>query len=130
VKAARVLPAEVTRAAVALLTAAALWLVVGGDERYALWVPVSVTLSPEDARGVAAVPASPVRALVTGRRRDFLHLLRSLPVLDRATSRDGSDSTRLELQPGDVTLPHRMDARVIDLQPRVLVVRYAREPRA
>lgn len=127
--------AEVTRAAVALLSSCALWLVVSGNERFATWVPVSVELSSNAA---AIAPASqPVRAMVSGRRRDFIRLLQSPPVLRRtlvrpaAGARDSAtvDSVRVQLRPIDVVLPNGSEARVNDLSPRSVVVEIARGPR-
>jgi hypothetical protein len=131
---------DVTRAVVALVASGALWLVVSGDERGAAWVPVSLELSS----GVAAIvpPSQPVRALVSGRRRDFIRLLQSPPVLRRTLAReirdmrdsimpDGivPDRVRVELRPMDVTLPNGTEARVSDLHPRSLVVPLPPEPR-
>jgi hypothetical protein len=126
---------DVTRAVVALVASCALWLVVSGDERGAAWVPVTMELSEGDAQ-VVMLP-NPVRAFVTGRRRDFIRLLQSPLVLRRALTRnaDGAvtgsalDSVRLELRPVDVVLPDGTEARVNDVQPRVLVLPLPREPR-
>lgn len=131
---------EVTRAAVALLSSCALWLVVSGDERSAVWVPVSVELT-SGAAGSAAIapPSGQVQAFISGRRRDFLRLLQSPPALRRTLTRelrdetrDGNapDSVRVQLRPIDVVLPNGTEARVNDLHPRSLVVQVRPGPRA
>ena len=117
----------VARAVVALLSSCALWLVVGGNERAATWVPVKVEIASRDTdmgdvTVVPFAPPTPVRAYINGRRRDFLRLLQSPPVLQRAVFGGGSDSLRLELRPIDVTLPNGTDARVSDIHPRAIVV--------
>ena len=124
----------VTRAAVALLSSCALWLVVSGNERSAQWVPVKVEVASRDTdMGDVTVvlfsPPTPVRALVSGRRRDFLRLLQSPPVLQRAVF-GGPDSLRVELRPIDVTLPNGTEARVSDINPRAIVVPLDRSQRS
>ena len=111
---------DVTRAAVALVASCALWLVVSGDERGAVWIPVTMELSEGSAQ-VLMLP-NPVRALVTGRRRDFIRLLQSPPMLRREITRNAADSARVELRPVDIILPQGTEARVTDLQPRTLVL--------
>jgi hypothetical protein len=127
---------DVTRAAVALVASCALWLVVSGDERGAAWVPVEMEL--RDGSALVVMLPDPVHAFVTGRRRDFLRLLQSPPVLRRAlpSSPTGSgmageapDSVRIELRPIDVVLPHGTEARVSDLRPRSLVLGRSPGPR-
>jgi hypothetical protein len=125
--------AEVTRAAVALLSSCALWLVVSGDERSAIWVPVRMELS--SGSGAITPPSQPVQAFVSGRRRDFLRLLQSPPTLRRTLARNvrdslAIDSVRVQLRPIDVVLPNGTEARVTDLHPRSVVVGLTRGPRA
>lgn len=117
---------ELTRAAVAVLCACALWLIVSAEEPTAAWVPVTVQLSLDSAVAIAG-PVAPVRAFVVGRRRDLLRLLQSPPVLSRAVTDDTQDSARFELHEQDLALPTGIEARVSDLRPRLLTVRLSRK---
>ncbi len=115
------------RAISALCLALALWLIVSAEEPSAGWVPVRVMLTLDSAVTLSE-PVVPVRAFVVGRRRDLLRLLQSPPVLQRAVTDDTADSVRLELHEQDLDLPNGTDARVRDLQPRLLTVRLRRAP--
>lgn len=112
----------VLRAISALCLALALWLIVSAEEPSAGWVPVRVMLTLDSAVTLSQ-PVAPVRAFVVGRRRDLLRLLQSPPVLQRAVTDDTPDSVRIELHEQDLDLPIGTDARVRDLQPRLLTVR-------
>jgi hypothetical protein len=114
---------DVTRAAVALLCACALWLVVSAEEPAAAWVRVTLQLSTDSAVVVHDASLVPVEAFVVGRRRDLLRLTQSPPVLHRAVIDDGNDSVRFELRESDLDLPSGSEARVSDLRPRLLTVR-------
>ncbi|MES2523696.1 MAG: hypothetical protein V4617_13405 [Gemmatimonadota bacterium] len=121
----RVTLSHVTRGAVALLCACALWLVVSAEEPVAEWVDVQVQLSM-DSSITAGTPATPVQAYVVGRRRDLLRLRQSPPVLYRAVTDESRDSVRFELRESDFELPDGAEARVSDVRPRLLTVRLSR----
>ncbi len=112
----------ILRALAALVLAVALWFIVSAEESSATWVPVRVVLTLDSAVTLSE-PVAPVRAFVIGRRRDLLQLLQSPPVLQRAITQDAPDSVRIELHEQDLDLPSGSDARVRDLQPRLLTVR-------
>jgi hypothetical protein len=115
----------VTRAAAALLLAGVLWLIVGGEETTATWVPVRVALTIDSAVTVSEAVA-PVRAFVVGSRRDLFRLRQSPPVLHRAITDDAPDSVRIEVREQDLDMPPGTQARVTDLSPRLLTIHMRR----
>ncbi len=117
----RRLRAEWPRALVALVLATALWLVVSAEEPDSRWVNVRLSLSL-DPDVTLAEPATPVQALIAGKRRDLYKLISSPPSMRRAVTDEGSDSVRLELRTQDVDLPAGSEAVVRDLRPRLLLV--------
>jgi hypothetical protein len=121
----RVSWAVLTRAAAALLLASALWLVVGGEETTATWVPVRVSLTVDSAVTLSE-PVAPVRAFVVGSRRDLFRLRQLPPVLHRAITDDTPDSVRIEVREQDLDMPPGTQARITDLSPRLLTVHMRR----
>ncbi len=114
-----------TRAGVALLLASVLWLIVGGEETAATWVPVRVALTVDSAVTLSDAVV-PVRAFVVGSRRDLFRLRQSPPVLHRAITDDTPDSVRIEVREQDLDLPPGTQARVTDLSPRLLTIHLRR----
>jgi hypothetical protein len=116
---------ELARAGVAVLLACALWLVVSAEESTSAWVPVHVILTLDTTVVLADSPA-PVRALITGRRRDLFKLISSPLTLQRAVTDDARDSVRIELREQDLDIPPGTDVTVRNLQPRLITVRLRR----
>lgn len=99
-----------------------LWFLAAGEEPASALVPVDVTVRPPAGRSLLRA-AGPVRALVTGPRRELLkltaapmHLLRTLPDTTAA------DLVQLELTPGELELPRGVDVHVQDVVPRAISV--------
>jgi hypothetical protein len=99
-----------------------LWLLAAAEEPASALLPVDVLVTPPRGRNVLHT-SGPVRALVVGPRRELLklsttpmHLTRILP-----DTLDG-DETRLDLSPGESELPHGVNVRVQDLEPRSVMV--------
>jgi hypothetical protein len=99
-----------------------LWFLAEGEEPASALVPVDLTVRPPAGRTVVRT-AGPVRALVSGPRRELLklhaspmHLTRVLPDTTAA------DEVRLDVGPGDLELPRGVDVHVQDVQPRAIAV--------
>lgn len=112
------LPLKLTSLGLSVL----LWFVAASEEPASALVPVDLTVRPPAGRTVMHA-AGPVRALVTGPRRELLKLsaspMRVTRVLPDTTA---ADEVRLELGPGDLELPRGVDVHVQDVQPREVVV--------
>jgi len=117
-----------TRAVAALVLAGILWLIVGGEETGATWVPVRVALTVDSAITLSDSVTS-VRAFVVGSRRDLFRLRQSPPVLHRAITDDSPDSVRIEVREQDLDMPPGTQARVTDLSPRLLTIHMRRVTR-
>ncbi|MGH7719107.1 MAG: hypothetical protein ACREON_09725 [Gemmatimonadaceae bacterium] len=100
-----------------------LWLVVSAEEPTEEVVPVRVLLAL-DSQVTMRGPTPQARALVVGRGRELLKLYASPPVVRRAIGADVSETLTMELRPADVDIPPGVDARVRDVQPRTLVLRF------
>jgi hypothetical protein len=100
-----------------------LWFLAAGEEPASALLPVDVLVRAPAGRTLVS-PTPPVRALVSGPRRELLKLtatpMRITRVLPDSTE---ADEVQLALAPGDLELPRGVDAHVQDLQPRDLVVR-------
>jgi hypothetical protein len=99
-----------------------LWFLAEGEEPASALVPVDLTVRPPAGRAVMHT-AGPVRALVSGPRRELLKLhaspMRLTRVLPDTTA---ADEVRLDLGPGDLELPRGVDVHVQDVQPRAIAV--------
>jgi hypothetical protein len=99
-----------------------LWFLAEGEEPASALVPVDLTVRPPAGRAVMHT-AGPVRALVSGPRRELLKLhaspMRLTRVLPDTTA---ADEVRLEVGPGDLELPRGVDVHVQDVQPRAIAV--------
>jgi hypothetical protein len=99
-----------------------LWFLAEGEEPGSALVPVDLTVRPPAGRAVVHT-AGPVRALVSGPRRELLKLhaspMRLTRILPDTTA---ADEVRLEVGPGDLELPRGVDVHVQDVQPRAIAV--------
>jgi YbbR domain-containing protein len=112
------LPLKLTSLGLAIF----LWFLAEGEEPASALVPVDLTVRPPAGRAVVHTDG-PVRALVSGPRRELLKLhaspMRLTRVLPDTTV---ADEVRLEVGPGDLELPRGVDVHVQDVQPRAIAV--------
>jgi hypothetical protein len=99
-----------------------LWFLAAGEEPASAFVPVDLTVRPPAGRRVVHQPG-PIRALVSGPRRELLRLsaspMRVTRVLPDTTA---ADQVQVELGPGDLELPRGADVHVQDVQPRAVAI--------
>jgi hypothetical protein len=99
-----------------------LWLLAAGEEPASALLPVDLLVRAPAGRRVMHA-GGPVRALVSGPRRELLKLstspMRLTRVLPDSTV---ADQVELELGPADIEMPRGVDAHVQDVQPRLLAV--------
>jgi hypothetical protein len=99
-----------------------LWFLAAGEEPASTLVPVDLTVRPPAGRSVVRT-AGPVRALVTGPRRELLKLSTAPMHLTRVIADTTlADEVRLDVGPGDLELPRGVDVHVQDVQPRAVAV--------
>jgi hypothetical protein len=112
------LPLKVT----SLCLSVFLWFLAAGEEPASALVPVELSVRPPAGRSVM-YSGGPVRALVSGPRRELLKLsaspMRVTRVLADTTAGDRVD---VELSPGDLVLPRGVDVHIQDVQPRAVAV--------
>jgi hypothetical protein len=107
----------------ALFLSLVLWLMVGAEEPTDEWVDVRLALVMDST--VALRDSAPrVQALVVGRARELLKLYTELPVLRRVIPANTADDVTLELHPEDVILPGNVSAKVANINPRTLQLRF------
>jgi YbbR-like protein len=99
-----------------------LWFLAAGEEPGSALLEVEVTVRPPPGRTILR-PPEPLRALVTGPRRDLLRLSAAPVRLTRILpdTLEG-DQIRLDLAPGELEIPSGVSVRVQDLQPRSVTV--------
>jgi hypothetical protein len=99
-----------------------LWFLAAGEEPGSALLDVDVTVRPPPGRTILR-PPEPLRALVTGPRRDLLRLSATPVRLTRILpdTMEG-DLIRLDLAPGELEIPSGVTVRVQDLQPRSVTV--------
>jgi hypothetical protein len=114
---------RVTLKAAALFFALVLWLVVSAEEPTEARVDVRLNLLRSDTTVAIREPLPRVSALVVGRQRELLKLYAAPPFVRRTVTPDGSETAVIRLAPSDVFIPTGIDARVQDIQPRVVTVR-------
>lgn len=108
----------------AIFFALVLWLVVSAEEPTEEWVDVRLALIMDST--VALRDSLPnVQALVVGRGRDLLKLYAETPVIRRVVGRDTPESVVLDLRPNEVDVPNNIDARVRDIRPRQVELKFA-----
>lgn len=99
-----------------------LWFIVAAEEPAAREMSVRLALTTDSMVEVTSnVPD--VHALVVGSGRDLLKLYATPPTVRRHLGEDAPDSVVLEIRPSDVDLPSGVNARVQDVQPRVIPLR-------
>lgn len=109
--------------AAALFFALVLWLIVSAKEPAQEIVPVRFAPTFDSTLHVEG-PLPSIRALVVGPGQDLLKLYASPPVVHRNFPADVPDVVTFTLGPGDVDLPVGLDARVQDVQPRTVTLRF------
>jgi hypothetical protein len=118
----RALTADLPLRLTSLGLAVFLWLLAAGEEPASALLPVDVLVRAPAGRRVVNA-GGPVRALVSGPRRELLKLSGSPMRLTRALpDTTAADQVDLELGPGDIEMPRGVDAHVQDVQPRMLAV--------
>jgi YbbR-like protein len=99
-----------------------LWFIAAGEEPASTLVPVDLSVQPPAGRTVVRTQG-PVRALVTGSRRELLRLsttpMRLTRILPDTTA---ADVVQVELTPGELEIPRGVDVHVQDVQPRAVAV--------
>lgn len=120
----------IARGAVAIVCATALWLSVSVDQTATAWVPVALSLSMDSTMALVA-PPPPLRAYVVGRRADLVRLVRSPVTLRHAIASPilvgaSSGDVTVDVRPTELEMPPGVEARVRDVDPRVIVLRVAR----
>ena len=112
------LPLKVTSVALSVF----LWFLAAGEEPASALVPVELTVRAPAGRAVVHT-GGPVRALVSGPRRELLRLsaspMRVTRVLPDTTE---ADQVEVEIGPGDLELPRGVDVHIQDVQPRAVAV--------
>lgn len=99
-----------------------LWFLAAGEEPASTLVPVDMTVQAPVGRTVLRTEG-PVRALVTGPRRELLKLSAAPMHITRVIADTTiADEVRVDLGPGDLELPRGVDVHVQDVQPRSVAV--------
>ena len=99
-----------------------LWFVAAAEEPASALVPVDLAVRPPAGRTVVHT-AGPVRALVSGPRRELLKLSASPMRLTRVLpDTTAADQVQVDVGPGDLELPRGVDVHVQDVQPRAFAV--------
>ena len=99
-----------------------LWFLAAGEEPASTFVTVDVTVRPPAGRTVVRTDG-PVRALVSGPRRELLKLSATPMHLTRVIADTTlADEVHVDVGPGDLELPRGVDVHVQDVQPRALAV--------
>jgi hypothetical protein len=118
----RALTADPPLKLTSLSLAVFLWLLAAGEEPASALLPVDLLVRAPAGRRVVHA-GGPVRALVSGPRRELLKLSTSPMRLTRALpDTTVADDVELVLGPGDIEMPRGVDAHVQDVQPRLLAV--------
>ena len=111
-------PLKLTSAGLAVF----LWFLAASEEPASTLVPVDLTVQPPAGRTVVRT-GGPVRALVSGPRRELLKLSASPMHLTRVLpDTTAADQVAVDVGPGDVELPRGVDVHVQDVQPRSVAV--------
>lgn len=111
-------PLKLTSLALSVL----LWLVASGEESASGLLKVAVQVQPPGGRVIVRAPDQ-LRATVVGPRRDLLKLAAGPLILTRLLPDTlTADSVQLDFAPADLVLPHGVNARVQDIEPRRVTV--------
>ncbi|HEU4643332.1 MAG TPA: hypothetical protein VFS44_12830 [Gemmatimonadaceae bacterium] len=107
----------------ALFFSLVLWFMVSAEEPTQEWVDARVVLALDSTVTLQGhVPR--VQVLVVGRGRELLKLYASPPLIRRAVGPNTPNDVALDLGSDDVILPSNVDARVRDVRPRTLALRF------
>ena len=107
----------------AIFFALLLWFVVTAEEPTEERVEVRFNILTDSLVELQA-PLPRVSALVVGRGRDLLKLYSAPPLIRRRVNSDTPNSVTIRLLPTDVEIPIGIDARVREVQPRSVVLRF------
>ncbi|MBC7790638.1 MAG: YbbR-like domain-containing protein [Anaerolineae bacterium] len=107
----------------ALFFALLLWFVVTAEEPTEERVEVRINILTDSLVELQS-PLPRVSALVVGRGRDLLKLYSAPPLIRRRVNSDTPDAVIWRLLPTDVEIPIGIDARVREVQPRSLALRF------
>lgn len=108
----------------ALFFSLVLWFVVSAEEPTQEWVDARLVLSLDSTVSLqGSIPH--VQALVVGRGRELLKLYAAPPLIRRVVRANTPADVSLELGTDDVILPSNVDARVRDVRPRTVPLRFA-----
>ena len=109
--------------AAALFFALVLWLIVSAKEPSQELVQVRFAPTFDSTLHVEG-PLPSIHALVVGPGQELLKLYASPPVVHHNFPADVPDVVTFHLGPGDVDLPPGLDARVQDVEPRTVTMRF------
>ena len=113
------LPAKLAAVFLALV----LWFIVGAEEPTEEWVDARIVVVTDST--VQLLDSLPrVQALVVGRGRELLKLYATRPVIRRVVTSDTPDLVSMDVRPGDVDLSSNIEARVRDVRPRSITLRF------
>ncbi|MGI9077194.1 MAG: CdaR family protein [Gemmatimonadaceae bacterium] len=107
----------------AIFFALLLWFVVTAEEPTEERVEVRLNILTDTLVQLQS-PLPRVSALVVGRGRDLLKLYSAPPLIRRRINSDIPNAVTWRLLPTDVEIPIGIDARVRDVQPRTLALRF------
>jgi len=107
----------------ALFFALLLWFVVTAEEPTEERVEVRFNILTDSMVELQS-PLPRVSALVVGRGRDLLKLYSAPPLIRRRVTGDTPNAVTWRLLPTDVEIPIGVDARVREVQPRAIALRF------
>lgn len=107
----------------AIFFALLLWFVVTAEEPTEERVEVRLNILTDSLVELQS-PVPRVSALVVGRGRDLLKLYSAPPLIRRRVNSDTPNGVVWRLLPTDVEIPIGVDARVREVQPRSLALRF------
>lgn len=107
----------------ALFLALVLWVITNAREETEELVPVRFAPVMDQSLVLRDRPPQ-VMVLVRGLGREILKLRQTPPVIRRTIAGELPDTLPLELRPSDVDLPPGVDARVLDVRPRTVLLAF------
>ena len=107
----------------ALFLAVVLWVITSTREETEELVPVRFAPVMDQSLVLRDRPPA-VMVLVRGLGREILKLRQTPPVIRRTIAGELPDTLPLELRPSDVDLPPGVDARVLDVRPRTILLAF------
>jgi hypothetical protein len=109
--------------ATAVFLALVLWVITSTREETEELLPVRFAPALDGSLVLQGEPPR-VMALVRGLGREVLKLRQTPPVIRRTIAGDLPDTLTLELRTSDIDLPPGIDARVLDVRPRVVTLNF------